>query len=1156
LGEVIDNDVLEPDGDDQDVDRRTFIAGAGALTGAFAFNQAAQAAVFRAPHTVTPRSLLGNPILLLEGVTAKTTTINVRRRVDMLSLRVDAINMKRSGQNLVRDIGSQPSYLVVTFEPQHLTERAYFETKANVGTAGGNEPPDSPGGASALLAQPSRLAFQVPNGHKIPYTIAGLLDWSALDLSLTPAAAYSPRLPLFILGRRKRHRGRKARDAHAAALSPHLGVEPTLPTAFPKATILNEGPGIPEIRAPLATETSIELPWHLAISPVAGAQFSHLTGPETSDGTTELWHTRLAKRTAPSSGDGGAIRAVWNFDTQTSNFASPGTPTLSDKNNPPDEDKLGPFRMSLTPNDRWQIVHLTSDFTLGGRADVEASKLWLTARGGYLDSDGTWDEKTRSLVEWKHLATLGRDHYVKVTTKGFLFPFGHRVVEITVTERDFEQLTPGGEIVATLRQYIYLVVRQPIMSYDPSQTFGIADNSRDFPFRSIECMTLRTPDLDLPTNFTPSTLFLKDTNFVPTVSGQAFRWHFVGTDWVGRTLPFTAEAVFVGYDDATDPLASLVVRNHYNSLNSNDPLRVADFYSQPIAYAQSLTTGDTDLHTKTMSFGCAPGLGGTQNQFETVDTAQCYPTLSPSINGFNTGAQAVVRMAAAEAISGGQPLNGNALPTVAYYPPYVAEGFSTSGQITGNAGNVFMEILFSASNASNLTFSGGSSGGVMTPNLQLQGISRSLGPVADLDNIFSGKFDPNSIFAGLSSDLQANLLGGVTLGDLLAPVENFLNGGTPEVPNPQALRIGYTTDGTVVTTSLAWKPNIITNNPVITPRTDGGGATSFELDATITTDLAAPNNSNFTILGTLKNFDFSLISTGSDQFIVITFDSLTFSSSSGTKANTSVQIASVNFVGPLKFVEQLSQYMSFAGGGGLKIQLKPTEIYADLLVELPTIAVGLFTLSGIGIDANFTLPFDGSPAVFGFGFSTMANPFQLSIAIFGGGGYFGIQLGTDGLHGIDAGFDFGAMAAINLGVASGSVSLTAGFQYTYMVDPSTGKNSTTLTGYVKLQGSLSILGIITMTLTFDLSLTYMESSGGGSAVTGSATVTLSISILFFSFSVSATATKTFSNSGGSGHAVRGSDVRAHIGTTPETNPTFASQMSASDWATYCAAFAS
>ena len=81
----------------------------------------------------------------------------------------------------------------------------------------------------------------------------------------------------------------------------------------------------PVIRAPEPTETSIELPWHLAISPVAGSQWSHPTDPITANGSTELWRTRLAKSANPNSGDGGSLRAIWNFDTQTRYVRVTGT---------------------------------------------------------------------------------------------------------------------------------------------------------------------------------------------------------------------------------------------------------------------------------------------------------------------------------------------------------------------------------------------------------------------------------------------------------------------------------------------------------------------------------------------------------------------------------------------------------------------------------------------------------------------------------------------------------------------------------------------------------------------------------------------------------------------------------------------------------------
>ncbi len=143
------------------------------------------------------------------------------------------------------------------------------------------------------------------------------------------------------------------------------------------------------------------------------------------------------------------------------------------------------------------------------------------------------------------------------------------------------------------------------------------------------------------------------------------------------------------------------------------------------------------------------------------------------------------------------------------------------------------------------------------------------------------------------------------------------------------------------------------------------------------------------------------------------------------------------------------------------------------------------------------------------------------------------------------------MAAIDLGVASGSVQLVAGIYFSYGENNGQPPTTCILTGYVKLDGSLSILDIITLSLTFDLSLTY-EDSGGNGSVTGTATLTVGISVLFFSFSVSVTASKTF-GSGSSSSSARG-QISAHdSGSGP---PNFASQVpNQATWTSYCNAFA-
>jgi len=123
--------------------------------------------------------------------------------------------------------------------------------------------------------------------------------------------------------------------------------------------------------------------------------------------------------------------------------------------------------------------------------------------------------------------------------------------------------------------------------------------------------------------------------------------------------------------------------------------------------------------------------------------------------------------------------------------------------------------------------------------------------------------------------------------------------------------------------------------------------------------------------------------------------------------------------------------------------------------------------------------------------------------------------------------EFGAAVSIDLGVASGGVSIMAGIYFSLQTVPS---NQVQLTGFLRADGNLSVLGIISLSMEFYLGFTYLDP---GQAY-GTATVTVSISVLFFSTTVSATMTKTI---GG------GSD------------PDFAQAISAADWDTYCEAFA-
>ena len=63
------------------------------------------------------------------------------------------------------------------------------------------------------------------------------------------------------------------------------------------------------------------------------------------------------------------------------------------------------------------------------------------------------------LSEWVHVATQGRDHYVRIVYEGELLPFRNRAALVKVTERKFKQ--QGSLIVAHLYQRFFIIVREP-----------------------------------------------------------------------------------------------------------------------------------------------------------------------------------------------------------------------------------------------------------------------------------------------------------------------------------------------------------------------------------------------------------------------------------------------------------------------------------------------------------------------------------------------------------------------------------------------------------------------------------------------------------------------------------------------------------------------
>ncbi len=862
----------------------------------------------------------------------------------------------------------------------------------------------------------------------------------------------------------------------------------------------------------------------MILSPSYYAGWAHSAKAVEHGGAFELWHTRLGVRSQQGAVDEQSdfyrtVRAVWATDY-------PGG-CLSDITA-----DSGPFQYpTITTNQRYQIVRLSSDPNIIYKTDhgqanyvpqpIQVNRLMLSTIGAWMNTEGNWDLSadviepscksghfTFGLESWRHIAAMGRDQYVRIVERGFLFPFGHRAVRITITERKFNR-TPSGKMAAYLRHQEFVVVREHEKNYPAigqPHPLGL-----QLPFQTVRINTLSTPALSgteplLPGGYT----------FWPRVENQDFRFKMVGVDWEGKTSEFTAPLVFVGIDDGRDIDRMAKVVAAYNT-DIKLSRRVRPFFGQKVAYARNKVSGDTTLETDSMTFkGQTPAPG--------TNLPQGLPYFYPVVG------LAGVRIATVEQLTG-----RNATTNIKYHDAYLNHGIESAA----NKGQLFAELLTSVP----LAFGGAGGGadkvgGLLTPSMDISGLSRLLGPVAgDLGPIAAGTFDPKQFF---KSALEAKLLGDISLADVISTVTNF-SSAVEKVPKFITSHFPQ-----YVETSFTWHPEIQdvsaeSGKPAFFVVT-GNKTDALTVNARLrkTLDKKPPT---YEVSAVMKGFELHMVPSVI-EVLVIKFKELSFTSVNGKKPDVNADLNGIEFTGPLSFVNALQNLIPTNGfKDPPSLQVTAEGIEAGYSLGLPPVSVGVFNLSNVSLAAKLNIYFTGKPITFEFDFCQEHQPFLLTVSLFGGGGYFGLTLTPSGVQRMAAEFEFGGNFSLNIGVASGGVYVMAGFNYTHE------NGNTELTGYLRCGGALEVLAIITVSVEFKMGLKYVSQ---GNKVWGRATLTVEIKIAFFSKSVDLTVERQFAGSHTQNAALFGAGAPYPLGPTAVH---FADEMGAIDWQLYCEAFA-
>ncbi len=961
---------------------------------------------------------------------------------DLLALQVQALNLKLDATDprkpvLVIENAAKPAYLVVTFPPQAIAEKAYFEVAPNVGSdpSSGNALLDAAGSVPVSMAGGSRLVFKLGAGVKqIPFQAAALLDWSKFELVVSPAALGTPNPPPLV--------------------------------------------------APTALQTALELPYRVILSPAKGVGWAHAASPQTHAGRTELWHTRLAKMLTVKTKSGTRQELQEASDTNTLPLRAVWSPDFIDHGILPGPLDPGPFLTSMTPRDRAEAVILTAgasgyyiDAEASGTAawipmPFQASRLFLSALGGWLSGRGSWplrpsykpnvsgpSPQVVEMSEWVHLATQGRDHYVRIVDEGYLYPFGHLAALITVTER---KIVPadGGVVTAPtayLKQHDYIVVREREKNYG---SVPYLYQKREMPFwQSVRILTTVTPDIDEPSPIADGTG--QPASFWIQVGGVGFPFHMRATDLAGSTINFLAQLIFVGSAEP-NPAA---VQQEYRGADSQ---RVCPVKGQRIAYADP-TAGDTALKTSELYFDT-----------ELLQSAPPFTDM-PFVPFLD---QAAVTVPALE-----QLLGTTSPVTIELYSSYLQNGLDS------NAG-VFADLT---STPLPLTFSTSQAGGFATPKLTMTALSARKGVIAgNANDAAAGKINPSQFFG----DISAELFGTIPLQNLI-PVVNGVANAAQNAPEIRSRLEPNSKSPTSQVTHIQWSPQLQDYGPV---KFNGNGPSALTLSATINRNLAggAPTSA---VKGSLTNFVINLLGV-----VDISISAIHFNSSNGQKTNVTATLPAkgpIKFVGPLAFIQTLADVLppGIFGGAGPSIDLQPTQLRVSYTLGLPPLSIGVFSLENISITTALDLPYlDGKPG-FEFAFASRNSPFLLTIECLGGGGFFHMVLNADGIQMVEGALEFGGHFSLDLGVASGSVQIMAGIYFQLK------SNYADLTGFVDVSGEVSVLGIISISLDLNLSLSYQD-SGGKKMVEGRATLTVSVHVLFFSASVQISMEKSFGSSPG------------------------------------------
>ncbi len=699
---------------------------------------------------------------------------------------------------------------------------------------------------------------------------------------------------------------------------------------------------------------------------------------------------------------------------------------------------------------------------------------------------------------------LCRDQYVETVEQGYLFPFGHRASLATISQREVTGQIGG------LIQDLVLTVQEAEKRYDGLAEGGYPHQGREMPLKSVR---------------------IAREHSRPAGASNAFPLDVTATDGNGNQINFNVTMLFVRDNEVRTGQRLEEVTEQFQREAT------VEINGQRVALADSRLSGsDTEAAVAMMDFGVQ----------RTDISGPVQPPFLPLIRGADVSVPAIEQLlgSAAGSVSSSTPNRVK----MAFHPRYLAKGFLPSD----NPKQVFAKFFGSIPG---LSVPAERAGGLAAPKFPaLDGLSRTLGPVAGVQTLIEDLPITPATLIG-----STKLLGVIDLMEMIDKIKPSQEKDLPSdlqnlFDNLEHFQ-GFLTNPLLTTvragsdfeTRFLWKPKIKeTGLPAPLEKTPAG-----DMQLIMKGRIKKSRNAAgaFEVDGALKNFRLAF-----GDLLTLDFEILAFKFRPGEKMRPEIKVRSFEFGKALAFVKPILKLLSTVGlGDAFKVQPQADGVIVRYGVGLPAFGLGVLNLADIAFSSSMSLPFvEGKPAAVRVSLSERSRPFLVSVSIFGGTGFFAVEVRTDKTVRVEAAIEFGGIASINLlGIVKGGVYLFAGV---YVSLESGGVAAVpAISGFVRLGGYLDVLSIISVSIEFYLALEYKSEK-----LAAEGRLTIGIKVLFFSESFSFTIRREIASFGETPTEVVTMAFLIHPTTLRFKQPeitSFKSTVSELQWEKYCRAFA-